>query len=81
MAPPRRRFGRRKVCRFCADKGLKINYKEVDTLRGFVSERGKIVPRRITGTCAPHQRTLSESIKQARTMALLPYASAHSLVD
>ncbi len=81
MAPPRRRFGRRKVCRFCADKGLKINYKEVHTLRGFVSERGKIVPRRITGTCAPHQRFLSEAIKQARKMALLSYASSHSLVD
>ncbi|KIH76388.1 SSU ribosomal protein S18P [Geoalkalibacter ferrihydriticus] len=80
MAAPRRRFGRRKVCRFCADKGLSIGYKQVDTLRGFVSERGKIVPRRITGTCAPHQRVLTEAIKRARMMALLPYSSSHSLV-
>ena len=78
-APPRRRFGRRKVCRFCADKELSINYKEIDTLKTFVSERGKIVPRRITGTCAPHQRSLTEAIKVARTMALLPYSAAHSL--
>lgn len=81
MTAPRRRFGRRKVCRFCADKTAQIDYKLVDTLRGFISERGKIVPRRITGTCAPHQRTLTESIKRARMVALLPYSSSHSLVD
>ncbi len=77
-APPRRRFGRRKVCRFCADKDLKINYKEVDILRTFISERGKIVPRRITGTCAPHQRGLTEAIKVARIVALIPYSASHS---
>lgn len=81
MAAPKRRFGRRKVCRFCADKEVQINYKQTDTLRGFISERGKIVPRRITGTCAPHQRVLTEAIKRARMVALLPYSSSHSLVD
>ncbi|WP_305042594.1 30S ribosomal protein S18 [Geoalkalibacter sp.] len=81
MAAPKRRFGRRKVCRFCADKDVQINYKQTDTLRAFISERGKIVPRRITGTCAPHQRVLTEAIKRARMVALLPYSSSHSLVD
>ncbi|WP_305044761.1 30S ribosomal protein S18 [Geoalkalibacter sp.] len=81
MAAPKRRFGRRKVCRFCADKEVQIDYKKTDTLRAFVSERGKIVPRRITGTCAPHQRVLTEAIKRARMVALLPYSSSHSLVD
>jgi small subunit ribosomal protein S18 len=72
--PARRRL-RRKVCRFCADKEAGINYKDSRMLEDFVSERGKIIPSRITGTCAWHQRKLTRSIKQARAIALLPYAS------
>lgn len=74
---PRKRYGRRKVCRFCADKTAVINYKNVDVLKTFTSERGKIVPRRISGTCAQHQRKLTNAIKQARNIALLPYCSSH----
>lgn len=69
----KRFFHRRKVCRFCADKTMLIDYKEPRTLRYFISERGKIIPRRITGTCAKHQRGLTTAIKRARTIALLPY--------
>jgi small subunit ribosomal protein S18 len=69
-------FRRKKVCRFCVEKIDDINYKDVRMLNSFVSERGKITPRRITGVCAPHQRRLSEAIKQARNIALLPFASA-----
>jgi small subunit ribosomal protein S18 len=72
--PARRRL-RRKVCRFCADKGAVIDYKEIRTLEDFISERGKIIPSRITGTCAWHQRKLTKSIKQARAIALVPYAA------
>jgi small subunit ribosomal protein S18 len=68
-------FRRKKVCRFCVDKIDDINYKNVALLESFISERGKIIPRRITGVCAPHQRRLAESIKQARNIALLPFAS------
>ena len=71
----RRRFGRRKVCKFCQDKLALVDYKDVRRLRGFVTERGKIIPRRISGTCARHQRQLTHSIKRARTVALLPYAA------
>ena len=67
-------FFKKKVCKFCAQK-LKIDYKEADTLRRFITERGKILPRRITGTCAKHQRALSLAIKQARSIALLPYVA------
>jgi small subunit ribosomal protein S18 len=69
-------FRRKKVCRFCVEKIDDINYKDVRMLNSFISERGKITPRRITGVCAPHQRRLSEAIKQARNIALLPFASA-----
>jgi small subunit ribosomal protein S18 len=69
----RRFFHRRKVCRFCADSKLKINYKEPNTLKYFITERGKIIPRRISGTCAKHQRHLAVEIKRARKIALLPY--------
>lgn len=69
----KRYFHRRKVCRFCADSSLVIDYKESKTLRYYISERGKIIPRRITGTCAKHQRVLTTAIKRARTIALLPY--------
>jgi small subunit ribosomal protein S18 len=72
--PIRRRGpGRRKVCRFCADKVPWIDYKDTRTLAGFLTERGKIVPSRITGNCAKHQRQLTLAIKRARTVALLPY--------
>ncbi|OGR01136.1 MAG: 30S ribosomal protein S18 [Deltaproteobacteria bacterium RIFOXYD12_FULL_50_9] len=67
-------FSRRKVCRFCADKELVIDYKELKTLRNFVTERGKIIPQRIFGTCAKHQRQLADAIKRARQIALLPYS-------
>lgn len=69
----RRVFHRRKVCRFCADSSLEIDYKDPKTLRYFITERGKIIPRRISGTCAKHQRALTQAIKRARTIALLPY--------
>ena len=70
----KRIFHRRKVCRFCADKELVIDYKEVKTIKSFLTERGKIIPRRIYGNCAKHQRQLTEAIKRARQIALLPYA-------
>lgn len=69
----RRRAGRRKVCRFCADKDARIDYKDSRGLGHFLTERGKIIPSRITGTCARHQRQLTAAIKRARTVALLPY--------
>jgi small subunit ribosomal protein S18 len=69
----KRIFHRRKVCRFCADKELVIDYKDVKALRSFLTERGKIIPRRIYGNCAKHQRELTEAIKRARHIALLPY--------
>ena len=64
-----------KVCRFCEEKTSRIEYKEVQLLQRFVTERGKIIPRRMSGTCARHQRALTRSIKQARQIALLPFAS------
>jgi small subunit ribosomal protein S18 len=70
-------FQRRKVCRFCADKNLSLDYKEVKTLRLFITETGKMTPRRISGTCAKHQRQLAVGIKRARHLALLPYAPSH----
>ena len=69
-------FRRKKVCRFCVEKIDDIDYKDVRLLNAFISERGKITPRRITGVCAPHQRRLSEAIKQARSIALVPFAAA-----
>ncbi len=73
----KRNFQRRKVCRFCADKQITIDYKDPRTLRSFISERGKIIPRRISGNCAKHQREITEAIKRARNIALLPIASGH----
>jgi small subunit ribosomal protein S18 len=70
---PRRFQRRRKFCRFCADKVEFIDYKDVRTLRGFVTERGKILPRRMTGNCAGHQRELNTAIKRARSIALLSF--------
>ena len=68
---------RRKVCAFCADKTGMIDYKEVNRLRRYLSERAKIEPRRKTGTCAGHQRQLAVALKRARIVALLPYAPQH----
>ena len=76
MAPRKKVFYRRKVCRFCADKELVIDYKDVKVLKGFVTERGKIIPKRIYGTCATHQRQLTEAIKRARHLALIPYSGS-----
>ncbi len=71
----RRRYShRRKVCRFCTDN-VKINYKDADTLRRYITARGKIRPRRQTGTCAKHQRHLTTAIKRARHMALIPFVA------
>ena len=66
---------RRKVCAFCVDKVETVDYKDVAKLRRYLSERGKIVPRRVTGTCARHQRQLTVAIKRARHVALMPYVS------
>jgi small subunit ribosomal protein S18 len=70
----RKYFRRKKVCKFCVEKIDAINYKDVRLLAQFVAESGKIVPRRLTGVCTPHQRRLTEAIKQARNIALLPFA-------
>jgi small subunit ribosomal protein S18 len=80
MPPGERREGRprrssRKVCAFCVEKIDYIDYKEVGRLRRFVSERGKILPRRVTGTCAKHQRPLTDALKRARAIALLPFST------
>ncbi len=72
----RKFFRRKKVCKFCTEKIDNINYKDVRLLGQFVAESGKIVPRRLTGVCTPHQRRLSDAIKQARNIALLPFASS-----
>ena len=71
----RRAYIRRKTCRFCADSTLAITYKDPKTLRYFTTERGKIIPRRISGNCAKHQRTLTLEIKRARQIALLPFVT------
>jgi len=68
-----RGFGRRKVCRYCADKNLKVDYKNAVDLKYFITERGKIVPRRISGNCARHQRQVATAIKRGRQVALLPF--------
>lgn len=77
MNAKRKSFGggmhRKKVCQFCAEKDSVVDYKNVETLKKFVSERGKILPRRISGTCAKHQRELTIAIKRARHVALLPF--------
>ncbi len=72
--PKAKSFFHKKVCRFCANKA-KIDYKDADGLRRFTTERGKILPRRITGTCAKHQRELAVAIKRARAICLLPYVA------
>ena len=75
----RRIYHRRKVCRFCADSKIIINYKDQKLLKYFITERGKIIPRRISGTCSKHQRELTRAIKRARTIALLPYVGTLDL--
>ena len=69
------RKGRKKVCVFCVDKVNDIDYKDITKLRRFISERAKILPRRVTGTCACHQRNLTQAIKRARHLALLPFSN------
>lgn len=69
------RRNRKRVCSFCIDKIEQIDYKEVNKLRKYITERGKILPRRISGNCAKHQRQLTVAIKRARNMALLPYTT------
>ncbi|MCQ2552828.1 MAG: 30S ribosomal protein S18 [Clostridia bacterium] len=64
---------RKKVCQFCADKSLEVDYKDVETLKKYITERGKILPRRITGACTMHQRFVTTAVKRARTVALLPF--------
>ncbi len=73
MAFKRTRFTRRKPCKFCTEKLEAIDYKDVQRLQKFTSERGKILPSRVSGVCAPHQRMLARAIKRARQIALLPY--------
>lgn len=88
MAAPRKSFGprrkrriyhRRKVCRFCADSKLEISYKDPASLKYFTTERGKIIPRRISGACAKHQRELTLAIKRARSIALLPFVGTYEV--
>ena len=69
------RRSKRKVCAFCVEKAESIDYKDVSKIRKYVTERGKILPRRISGTCAKHQRQVTESIKRARNIALLPFTT------
>lgn len=69
----KRGFARRKVCRFCADKNVPIDYKDPGTLKYFITDRGKIIPRRISGNCAKHQRKVATAIKRARMIALMPF--------
>ena len=78
MLKKRRAYRRQKVCKFCLDKVLIVDFKDVKRLRGFVSDRGKIIPRRISGNCAYHQRQLTAAIKRARSIALLAYAAEAS---
>lgn len=72
----KRSFHRRKVCRFCVDSNLRIDYKDARNLRYFTTERGKVIPRRISGTCAKHQRMLTSAIKRARSVALMPFTTS-----
>jgi small subunit ribosomal protein S18 len=71
----KRRFPRKKICRFCSDKITDIDYKDIKRLRNLITERGKIIPRRISGNCARHQRQLGIAIKRARNIALMPFTA------
>lgn len=75
MIEKRRGFRKKKVCQFCADKTETIDYKDVEKLRKYVTDRGKILPKRITGNCALHQREVTTAIKRSRIVALLPYTA------
>ena len=74
----KRSFNRRKVCRFCADRDVRMDYKNPKMLSLFITERGKIIPRRITGNCALHQRSLTTAVKRARVLALIPFTATHA---
>ena len=74
----RRRGGKKRICRYCTDKTLVIEYKDPQALKYFVTERGKVVPRRISGNCARHQRKVQLAVKRARNIALLPFTITHS---
>lgn len=74
--PQKKFFHRKKFCRFCSDSNIKIDYKNTAILNNFVTERGKIMPRRITGNCASHQRELALAIKRARIIAVMPFVTA-----
>jgi len=69
-------YSKRKICRFCASKDQQISYKDYNTLRHFMSERGKIIPRRISGNCSKHQRELTRAIKRARVLSIMPFTAA-----
>lgn len=69
----RRGFSKKRLCRFCAEKAAKVDYKDQATLKYFVTERGKIIPRRVSGNCSKHQRAVARAIKEARVLALIPY--------
>ena len=75
MLKKRRTFRRQKVCKYCVDKIEAVDFKDVKRLRGFITDRGKIIPRRISGNCAFHQRQLAAAIKRARSIAILPFAA------
>ncbi len=75
MLKRRRSYHRQKICKFCADKVVTIDFKDIKRLRGFVTDRGKIIPRRISGNCARHQRQLTRAIKRSRNIAFLPFAA------
>jgi small subunit ribosomal protein S18 len=72
-APGRRRMGKKRICKYCAEKEIVIDYKDPQALKYFISDRGKVVPRRISGNCALHQRKVTKAIKRARNIALLPF--------
>lgn len=76
MRRKKRHLTRRKVCRFCADKNLKVDYRDPNSLKYFITEQGKIIPRRISGNCAYHQRLVSKAIKRARQIALMPFKNS-----
>ena len=75
VAGKKQYFRRKKVCKFCVERIDNINYKDVGLIRGFVAERGRIIPRRVSGVCTPHQRLLTDAIKKARNIALVPFAA------
>lgn len=75
--PRKKTYTINKICRFCSDNKLKINYKDIKTLQGLITERGKIIPRRISGNCAFHQRELTTAVKRSRNIALLPFSIEH----